>query len=213
MDKRTAFAVLAGLAMTLGLASCSCDKQSESDDTKGKTNPAAEDGRKTQPPGPSSDAVSGYPTAGNGATAGSPGWKTDWDAFVTELKSHFGRGAPAEEIGAAFQGQAVCWTGVVEEVDPDPRFAKVRISMSHRAVKLPGGGSATVSEVLLIPGPANLADWLKVRPGTEVRFRTTLRGTGAFPAVRLIPDPAGNPTVDISTDDAELVEVVRRGIR
>jgi hypothetical protein len=140
-------------------------------------------------------------------------WKTDWGSFIAELSPYFKRGAPMSELKQKFEGQQVAWIGEIEEVSLKPEEGSVKMKMPPEPVSLSDGTTTDVDYLHLSPKGQNVKKWESVKAGTMIRFRTTLKGSSIFPVIALLQGAganAGKANVVISTDDAELIETVKK---
>jgi hypothetical protein len=146
-------------------------------------------------------------------SSGSRPWEKDWTNFMAKVLEYFQSEAATDELEKAFAGRQVTWEGKIKELSLESDRPTVTLAMPAVSLVTAADESVTVDELTLLPEPENVAGWKGLKPGTRVRFTTTLKGdevgTLKLPVVSFFQGLSGRKSVvKILTHDAELTEVL-----
>ncbi len=163
-------------------------------------------------------------------------WETNWESFLetiqrsmektdllseTPLSLKIGSfvmpldGPTMSQLANRVEGRTVTWTGSISNLADDWSNPHIDLAMPPKLVKLKDGSSGMCCSLRLTPGPDQISQWKTVKVGDSVRFKTVLKRGKTFPVVGVFlgkDKEKGKAVVIISTDGAELVEVlVKKG--
>lgn len=141
-------------------------------------------------------------------------WKKDYGAFIDVLSPMFKGNPLHSEIKEKFDGQQVTWTAQFTKMSVNGKNKVVWLKMPAKTITLSNGEKAEAYTLFLIPKEHNLKKWEDAKVGDTVQFKTTLKGNSDIPAVYVgqytTGENAGKYHIMIGTDDAELVQVVKK---
>jgi hypothetical protein len=135
-------------------------------------------------------------------------WRSDWGHFIRSVAADFAKGISANEVTSKYCNIAVEWVGRVSRVDlgEEPRLT---LDMQPIIIEMDDGRHGTVNYLNLVVAHDDIDSWRAVKPGQNIRFRTSVRtGFGPFSGLNWADLGQNEGYVSIGTNPSVLLEVI-----